>query len=200
MKKIVLFLICCSVQISLFAQTIPAMSFEIPDGEVFFYGVDFSEVKIVGAKETDDKFKTAFARINQLIVTELNKFDFKNLVGVPVSNYTIPAQQKTETMSWQGIRTSNLLPQKNSIENMVTSYDLPHEQGKGIVLIAWVLNKNKNMATYELVVFDIRTREILFNEEVEAEAGGFGLRNFWANSVFNVIRNRKLKKELSPVF
>ena len=70
---------------------------------------------------------------------------------------------------------------------MIRAYKLPHQSGRGIVLIAWVLNK-------------IQTRKILFNSEVVGDAGGAGLRNYWANSVYSIIKDKKLKKVVVPVF
>lgn len=173
--------------------------FGIPSGELFFYGVDFSAVKICGAKETNDQFESAFAGINALLVTEAQKYDFSKLANQPVANYSTPAQERTANLSWEGVRTGNPAPQKCDIEQMIRSYRLPHQSGKGMVLIAWVLNKPKAKATYEFVVFDIRTRQILYNAEATGSAGGGGLRNYWANSVYDFIKAKKLKKEILSV-
>ncbi len=180
--------------------TVPIMQ-SIPDGNVFFYGVDYSAVKIYRAAETNDKFEKAFAGINEIIVTEAKKYDFGQLTDQYVASYTIPAiERNNSSISWNDIRTNNPSPQKRSIENMVRAYQLPHQSGKGIVLIAWVLNKPKATATYELVVFDIQSRKILFNTEAIGDAGGAGLRNYWANSVHSVIKDKKLKKAVVSVF
>lgn len=175
-------------------------SLSVPNGDIFFYGVDFSAVKLYGAGESNDNFAKAFTGINEIFVIESKKFDFRELTNRPVSNYPVPAQERNGNISWSDIRTSNPSPQKASIENMIKSYRLPHQNGKGIVLIAWVLNKPKGKATYELVVFDIQTRRILYNVEAIGDAGGAGLRNYWANSVFSIIRDKKLRKEVSFVF
>ena len=172
----------------------------VPNGDIFFYGVDFSAVKLYGAEETNDKFEKAFTGINEIIVAESRKFNFSELTNRLVVNYTVPAQECNATISWNDIRTVNPSPQKTSIENMVKAYKLPHQNGKGIVLIAWVLNKPQGKAVYELVVFDIQTRKILFNIETAGDAGGAGLRNYWANSVYSVIKNKKLKKSVVLVF
>lgn len=134
-------------------------SLSVPNGDVFFYGVDFSAVKLYGADEANDKFEKAFAGINEIFVTEAKKFDFGELTNQSVASYPIPAQERNSSILWNEIRTSNPSPQKTSIENMIRAYKLPHQSGKGIVLIAWVLNKPKGKATYELVVFDIQTRK-----------------------------------------
>lgn len=172
----------------------------VPNGDVFFYGVDFSAVKLYGVRESNDNFAKAFARINEIMASEVEKYDFGELTNQSVVNYPLPAYERNNSMSWNDIRSSSSSPQKISIENMVKAYRLPHQSGKGIVLIAWVLNKPKAKATYELVVFDIQSREILFNTEAVGDAGGAGLRNYWANSIYSVIKDKKLKKVVVPVF
>lgn len=182
-------------------QTVSKMSsLSIPDGDVFFYGVDFTAVKLCATKESNDAFAKAFTGINEIFVIEPQKFDFHELTNRPVSNYPIPVHERNGNISWSNIRTNNPSPQKTSIENMIKSYRLPHQNGKGIVLIAWVLNKSKGKATYEFVVFDIQTRKILYNVEAIGDAGGAGLRNYWANSIYSIIKDKKLRKEISFVF
>lgn len=175
-------------------------SLSVPSGDVFFYGVDFSAVKIYGANESNDKFAKAFTGINEIFVVESKKFNFGGLTNRHVSNYPIPANERNGNISWSDIRTSNPSPQKGSIEDMIKSYRLPHQNGKGIVLIAWVLNKPKGKASYELVIFDIHTRKILYNAEVIGATGGGGLRNYWANTVYDIINNKNYRKGVAPVF
>ncbi len=42
--------------------------------------------------------------------------------------------------------------------------------------------------------------KILFNTEAVGDAGGAGLRNYWANSVYDIIKDKKLKKVVVAVF
>ncbi len=182
-------------------QTISILqSQSVPNGDVFFYGVDFSAVKLYGARESNDNFAKAFTGINVIFVAESKKFNLQGLTNKNVPNYPLPAHERNSSISWSDIRTNNPSPQKVSVENIIKSYRLPHQSGKGIVLIAWVLNKPKGTATYELVVFDIKTRKILYNAEATGEAGGAGLRNYWANSVYDITMDKKLRKEVSAIF
>ena len=90
-------------------------------------------------------------------------------------------------------------PQFKIRENIVKNYQLPHKEGVGLVFIAWLLDKSKASAHYDVVYFDIKTRRIIFNTTVVAEAGGMSLRNFWANSIYNVIDQKKLRKQIELV-
>jgi hypothetical protein len=43
-------------------------------------------------------------------------------------------------------------------------------------------------------MFDIATRDIVAEEEVVGYAGGFGLKNYWARTVFNILKSTRYKK------
>ena len=69
--------------------------------------------------------------------------------------------------------------------------NLSQKEGVGVVLIAKLLNKPLEKAIYDLVIFDISTRNILYIKEVVGEASGFGLRNYWAGSIYDILRHEK---------
>lgn len=171
----------------------------IPTGELFMYGVDFSRVQIYGAKETAQQFSDAFIAINEIFTSEPDKFDFSKFSSKPCVTYTNPTDKLISTINWQYTMSSNGVPQKHPIENIVKNYQLPHKEGVGLVFIAWLLDKSKASAHYDVVYFDIKTRRIIFNTTVVAEAGGMSLRNFWANSIYNVIDQKKLRKQIELV-
>lgn len=171
----------------------------IPTGELFMYGVDFSRVQIYGAKETAQQFSDAFIAINEIFTSEPDKFDFSKFSSKPCVTYTNPTDKLISTINWQYTMSSNGVPQKHPIENIVKNYQLPHKEGVGLVFIAWLLDKSKASAHYDVVYFDIKTRRIIFNTTVVAEAGGMSLRNFWANSIYNVIDQKKLRKQIELI-
>lgn len=78
------------------------------------------------------------------------------------------------------------------IAEHIRHFDTGNAQGFGSVFIAGLLNKEKGQATYNVVVFDIVTKDIVFNKQFTEKARGFGLRNFWAYSVYKTLN--KIKK------
>ena len=68
------------------------------------------------------------------------------------------------------------------------------------MLVALLLDKPSAKALYEMVIFDIATREVRCIERVEGHAGGFGLRNFWANTIREVLKTwrREHREPLLP--
>lgn len=171
----------------------------VPAGEMFMYGVDFSHVQIYKAKETAQEFSEAFVAINELFTLEPDKFNFARLSSKPCVTYIYPAIKLIKNIDWQYAMNSNGMLQKYSVENIVKNYQLPHSEGIGLVFIAWLLDKKAEVAHYEIVYFDIKTRRIIFNTTVVAEPGGYGLRNYWANSVYEVIDQKKIRKQIELV-
>lgn len=172
----------------------------IPTGEIIMYGVDFSYVQIYGARESTQQFSKAFLGINAIFKAEVKKFDFSILTQKEVAIYTYPTDKLIENINWDYVMNSNGTPQKQSVENIIKQYDLPHENGYGMVFIAWLLNKPEAKAYYDVVIFDIKTRKIIFDSTINAKAGGMSLRNFWATPIYKIIKNRKLRKQIKEAF
>lgn len=52
---------------------------------VVFYGVDFSLVKVCGADESDTEFLFAFNKINDLFISEGQKYDVAKFMRLPIT-------------------------------------------------------------------------------------------------------------------
>ena len=171
----------------------------IPTGDVIMNGVDFSTVQIYKTKETAQQFSDAFVAINAIFASEADKYNFSKLSSKQCVLYTYPTDNLIKNIDWQNAMNSNGIPQRCSVESMVKNYELPHKEGIGLVFIAWLLDKSRATAHYEVVYFDIKTRRIIFSTTVMSEAGGSSLRNYWANSIYNVIEKKELRKQIKLV-
>lgn len=64
--------------VALFAGSFMSMAQEVKTlddySEVRFYGIDFAPVKVVAANETESEFIDAFGKINNLFLTEPDKY------------------------------------------------------------------------------------------------------------------------------
>lgn len=163
----------------------------------YVYGIDFSEVKVSGAKEseTNEKFLQAFVGINSLLRSDPASYDFSRMLGGNVVVVLEPMYQKLEACNYTDFKQlSPVIPQID-VASMVKDYVLPQTAGYGVVLVAKLLDKMQDKAFYDLVVFDIATRNILIRKEVSGEAGGMGLRNFWAAPIREVLKKTKLYKK-----
>ena len=190
MKKILLFFAALGLAWGASAQP------ELANvSELYVYGVDFSVVKVVGAEETVQQFATTFPRINQLLVDEPSKYDFAKAFRMPIAALDItPTQTHNQNCDYTNLKSMSTEQNAKSaeeIQQMVENYQLSQSEGTGVVLIALTLDKGANKGTYQVVFFDVANRNIILSRTVTAKAGGFGLRNYWAGSVYNVLKSWK---------
>lgn len=195
MKKIVLFSLLLVSTLS-FAQSKNALK---DVSEVVFYGVDFSIVGIVGAEEEGYKFIESFGKINELMQREYSKYvkplgkkTNVNIISVDLE----PVAEKNAAMTNKSLnRASEVAPvEEPAIKKVLDGLNIKRTEGYGVILIAEELNKPQNRGIYELVFFNIANKEIITHAKISGKAKGFGLRNFWANSIYNSINKIKLSK------
>ncbi|MBR1994432.1 MAG: hypothetical protein IJ990_02690 [Alistipes sp.] len=159
---------------------------------VYHYGVDFSHVQVNGAYETPERFVDAFVGINKLLEWERSKYDFRRMIG----NYTLeltPSIVLLERINLAELKTTSFRLPELPVEEIVRQYELPQTDGRGFVLIARKLDKQQETAFYYVVLFDVATRTILHLSEASARSHGIGLRNYWANTIYNVIKTSEIR-------
>lgn len=168
---------------------------------VNYYGIDFSKVRIFRAKETPEQFKKAFEDINELTLKEAKKYNFSKCFKKNVETRSFDVVDKRNAES-----TPNILPKKTSskqleagnlsreeLKAVISNYGAG-DSGVGVVIVADLLDKDGGKGYYDVVFFDINSKEILFEKQVIGSVGGAGLRNFWANSILDAVKGFKYKK------
>lgn len=187
MKKCILFLFL-TTSLSMFGQK--GQSY----GEVTFYGIDFSLCKIYGAGESNEQFRYAFENINELLLSEPKKYDVGKLLHIQVKDvnisYVIKLIDKMDIQNLKIFNDEYKLSEQN-MQNEIHALPVANEPGTGLVIIAELLNKNSKQGIYHLVFFDNQSKEIFEIRTGRGKAGGIGLRNFWANSVYNMLKNAR---------
>jgi len=155
-------------------------------GPITWLGVDFTRTVInqPDAKEEDliNKFIPDW---NDIILREPDKYKFNKtfhrgnmIMGTEVA---FSANSTIKQISIQGPVTSEA-----SLPDQVKSYDFSGKIGIGCMLVMIEMNKEKKTATGYLVFVDMSNHEILDVRFVEGRAGGFGIRNYWANAIANI--------------
>ncbi|MDR2358174.1 MAG: hypothetical protein LBD87_00040 [Prevotellaceae bacterium] len=188
MKKI-LFLIAMTV-----APVAPtdAQSVDIKKiREINFYGVDFSLATAPDVEEIPERFKGGLIAINDLLYREVNKYNFKKYMGKEIlaynfsvtgnNNEQIDAQQLTARTVREKISDAD-------IRAIISPLSTDNNATVGLVFIAETLSKARRSGVYHVVFFDEATHEIIYSRKITGRAGGFGVRNYWAASIFNILR------------
>jgi hypothetical protein len=89
----------------------------------------------------------------------------------------------------------------DEIKQFVSEYEIKSNDGIGIMLITEAFNRNLQKGTYHLVLVNMKTKEVLLQQKIVGNAQGVEFRNYWAASVYHVIKQvrsdyyKKWKKE-----
>lgn len=162
-----------------------------------FYGVNYSKCHTYGWGQDPQQTIGALSEISRLFVTEMNKYDLAKFLGKKVNNMDVDVSVKQtlakepstlETYS-QDARLS-----VDTIQAVIKGLELKDSTGYGLMIFGDFLNKKDQVGIYQYVFFDIATREIVEKWEASGSAGGFGLRNYWAKSVYNTLRTPHFTK------
>ena len=197
MKKLFVLLLA---SLALIAKAQTAQDLFRPDVKVTWLGIDFSHVKLIGnfaeffeagEKSTWQIRDIYFPRWNAIILEEPAKYDIRGMLRKSDISYEIDmiAEKNAQTPLEEMEAYNTIKFSEEDIQLFIRQYDFKGREGIGIVFIAECLNKNSIEAWYHFVAIDMMTGEILLHQRLRGQPSGFGLRNYWANSVHKVIRN-----------
>ncbi|MEG1585799.1 MAG: hypothetical protein RR346_02870 [Bacteroidales bacterium] len=191
MKKCLSCILCLLLSVSLFAQR---DSVDIKS--VTFYGVDFTECKIIGATESPEAFLEAFRGINNLLLLEPSKYDlskyFDCQVIVSEANFEQVNNHNAESkpdMTFTNQEISRLT--EAQLQEIISGYQFGAQEGYGLIIIATELNKTKSKGYFYGCYFDLSTGKLIYAHELDGKPKGFGLRNFWAGSLLAFMKHWK---------
>lgn len=169
---------------------------------VTWLGIDFSHVTLVGNfaefGEIGEKgpvqiITDYFPRWNRIVLDECEKYDIRGMLRRMDIGYDIDMIMALNYRT----RPDSLLSYNlrkftgEDLQAFVNEYYLEGKEGIGVVFIAESLNKCYEEAWFHFVAINMNTGEVIFHERLKGEPSGFGLRNYWANSVYRVIRDVK---------
>lgn len=192
-KFILIFALCSAISASLFAKKGNDCSANIPSGSYVFYGVDYSLVRFTGVSETPEQLITVLPSINNLMVAEAKKYNVANALGISVVEtdveYVNERAAKIDPNSL--VINEEYTVSQEAIKSLIARYPTSNSESAnlGLVFIAEQMDKPALRGSFYATFFDLKTKEVLLTCRVEGKPGGFGLRNYWAASVHNVLKN-----------
>jgi hypothetical protein len=200
MKKIYFVLMLSLCAISANSQT--AQDLFISDSRITWLGIDFSHVRLIGsfaefcdagAKSPVRIITDYFPKWNRIVLDEREKYDIRGMLRKMDICYDIDMimdlNYKTNPDSMESCNTQRFTGEV--IQDCVNQYNLEGKEGIGVVFIAECLNKNYEEACFHFVAINMKTKKVLIHERLRGKPGGFGLRNYWANSVYRIINDIK---------
>ncbi len=201
MRKLIFVFLVLFAAISLKAQSVDDL-FGSTDTKITYLGIDFSHVKLIGnfteffeagRKNVMEIRDFYFPRWNRVVVDEREKYDIRGMLRKYNVYYDLEminsVNARTNPDSLESYNAVVLLP--DDISHIVSQYDLAGRQGIGVVFVAESLNKSAEEAYFHFVAINMDTREVLFQRRLRGQPQGFGLRNYWINSLYRIINDVK---------
>ena len=159
------------------------------------FGIDYSLAKVYGGKDSGHQYWITYADINEMFIAKSNTFDIGKRLGIPVEVVSLQAvNEVNKKINPDQIITTdiNYMPTEAQISEAIQKLPiLSQEEKYGIVMICLFMNKEEDRASYQFVVFNTKTREIIEQWTNTGKALGIGLKNYWSYSVHNAIKKIK---------
>lgn len=167
--------------------------------EIFWFGIDYSLVQFIGARDQFNdlpKIKAHYFRAwNELIMVESSKYDLKKAFSVGEIVYSMENTiARSEAREMDGIvQSGSYSLDEDQVKNVVWQNTDASVDKIGAMFIMETLNKTDVHSTMWLAIFKVSSGEILYLEKYKGAVGGFGFRNYWARSYYNVISKLEVK-------
>jgi len=166
--------------------------------ELVWCGIDYTLVKFIGsADQFNDlpKIQSYYFRAwNEIVQAESGKYDLNKAFSVATVHYNM---EKTILRSQE--RDMNGILQfgpysidEEQVKSVVMLNTDPSTDKLGAMFVMETLNKTEAISTMWLAVFNLASGEILYLKRYIGAVGGFGFRNYYARSLYNVIKNLKM--------
>ncbi len=198
MKKLVITLFSLLIFGAANAQTASDL-FKSGGVKISWLGLDFSHAKFVGdfyqfkeagkisAADLRNKY---FPDWNRIIINEQKKYDVNGMLNKDNVAYDIDMLMGLNAATGLDNIEGNNPPgyKQEDIKKFVSQYPLSGKSGIGVALVVESFNKGADEAIFHFVAINEATKEILVYERIVGSPRGFGVKNYWAGAIYDVIK------------
>ncbi len=162
-----------------------------------WYGLDYTDAYFLTPIDFPDPYdlKSKFRSWNDLIVVEREKYNLNKFFSADVKLNIDMMNQRNDKVKVKlrdritddGFKSTHMSPEK--VQEIVNSYTTDNDDpGIGLVFIVESLSKPNLQGAYWVTFFDIKSKKVIQTNRYLGKPGGFGLRNYWAKSYYNVMK------------
>lgn len=162
--------------------------------EITWTGIDFSKAKFSrkGFDLPQEAIVLYFKEWNMLIISDQKKYDIRMAFRKPVLHYDLQAVTKKNN----NIKLNNLLVERLKLEDQlskeiikeyVTKSELPKLSKFALSLIVESFDQDSKTASLWVVLQETASGEMVLCEKFLKTPAGFGIRNFWARTFYNLL-------------
>ncbi len=197
MKRSMVIVLCLLSSLS-YSQKVEDL-FVQSDTKISWLGIDYSNVKLIGdfaqffgaGERSPAQIKERYFNAwNRLILAEPDKYDIKGMLRKDFVYFDIDMMLGVNNACSISELEAYQTPvyTLDQIKTFVKKYNLNNKTGIGVALIAESLNKNEKIAVYHFVALNMKNGEILLHQRISGAPSGFGIRNYWAGSIYDVFK------------
>lgn len=158
-------------------------------GPITFLGIDYRFVEITDQTISQQDLLTKYIPDwNDIVLREKDKFDFNKALHRGNVIFANDVAAKVNSKIDRDLHSKSEL-QESQINNISQDYDLNGKAGVGFILVMRKMDKNEKEASAYAVFIDMASRDILDVRKVSGKPGGFGVRNYWANALGNILED-----------
>ncbi len=159
---------------------------------VTWIGLDFSEARFVPSidfAEVEGNTRAALLKWNNLMEQEPDKFNMGKALDITrcVTNTSFVKDLNEAVTAEKLLAREPYTLDKAKIPGMVNAYKTTGD-GVGVVLIVSTFDKTQGIADYYVTFFNMKTHDLLYTEMLTETPLGFGMRNYWAHSVYTLLK------------
>lgn len=163
--------------------------------DITWFGIDYTQCYFLTPIDFPNvsDLKSKLDSWNDLVLYEREKYIEKTLPGKNVEFEIDAVSERNTTIDVKSRLTedkskSNHL-KTDQIQGIINEYNIESGlEGTALVLIAESYDKLGEHGNYYVTFFDLNTKKVYATERISGKAKGFGLRNYWAGSFYNVLK------------
>ncbi|GIV33310.1 MAG: hypothetical protein KatS3mg031_0845 [Chitinophagales bacterium] len=176
---------------ALFCFLICAQQTQAQSKKLIWYGLDFTKAKMIGSLGFSDPEKIRdyyFDAWNALILNEKEKYDIAKFYKKPVAYDISRVKERNNTVdAFELIIDDSYSITEEDVRQVVKNY--VGGEGVGLLYVVESFDKTKEKAYIWVVLFNASSGEIIKTARFAGKPGGFGLRNYWAGAILDIMEN-----------
>jgi hypothetical protein len=163
--------------------------------KITWLGLDLTGAKFIGDRERYGSTSDVMHLMeswNDLMLKEHDKYNVKLAIQKDEIHEALDVAKEhnagldVSEMFSNDTNDQNHL-RENDIASIIADYDFKGNTGIGIIFNVEAFNKLKDQASVWVTFVNMDTKEVFFTERVTGQPGGSGLRNFWGNSMEDIL-------------
>lgn len=170
--------------------------------KITWLGIDFTGAKLIGDRErfgSHSDVRDLMVSWNELMLKEPDKFDMGQAIDKihVADDFSITNDHNAEldiAGLFSGSEGDYFHLRPNDIIEIVSRYDFKGKKGIGVMINVESFNKFKKEGCAWITFIDMGSKDVFFSERVTGEPGGAGLRNYWGNAIYDMLKAMRKKE------